>query len=504
MSLIEARRNRKWIGCIDFGTAMSKAAVVRRKARTELTSADVVPLAIGDRDGMGVRSGLLLPSVVYVSDQGTILFGREAEDAAIRGERRNRQAFVSPKEYLSTRDPGALDEVLEREIDPTGDFTGRKLLALFLAHLLVQAGRAASIANVPWPVPLRIARPAWDEERAVAGEQALRSLILQAFAIADRLGGQLSAAGGITHDAARSALAAVMSDQRFLDPAALPDVFELSANGSASVLEATAVAAGAIGDTRRRVVVVADIGGGTSDFGAFMTGLPGRGVLGEVDGSSGILRLAGDRLDVLLKFYIFKQARIDPFDSGSKGVVAHVRANQRAFKEALFTTGGLTIELVDNFLTVRKEDFLASPDVQEFARLLRLTFRDTLERGVACARDNQLQGRRTPVEALLTGGGRSLPMVTDFITDPPLPIRLDEASPEIPEGPLDQTFLDLRPQLAVPSAEPLWTCLTRLLVSAFRTRLTPPHERFTKLQTRKHGSRYRGRRTSGSRRCPRC
>ncbi len=115
----------------------------------------------------------------------------------------------------------------------------------------------------------------------------------------------------------------------------------------------------------------------------------------------------------------------------------------------MFTTGRLTIELVDNFLTVGKEDFLASPDVQEFARLLRLTFRDTLERGVACARDNQLQGRRTPVEALLTGGGRSLPMVTDFITDPPLPIRLDEASPEIPEGPLDQTFLDLRPQLAV-------------------------------------------------------
>src|SRR5260370_38826976 len=98
---------------------------------------------------MGVRSGLLLPSVVYVSDQGTILFGKEAEDAAIRGERRNRQAFVSPKEDLSTRDPAALDEVLEREIDPTGDFTRRKLLALFLAHLLVQAGRAVASDQVP-------------------------------------------------------------------------------------------------------------------------------------------------------------------------------------------------------------------------------------------------------------------------------------------------------------------------------------------------------------------
>ncbi len=89
------------------------------------------------------------------------------------------------------------------------------------------------------------------------------------------------------------------------------------------------------------------------------------------------------------------------------------------------------------------------PVLGGFARLLRSTFHDTLERGVVCAREDQLQGRRTPVEALLTGGGRSLPMVTDFITDPPFPIRLDEASPEIPEGPLDQTFLDLRPQLAV-------------------------------------------------------
>jgi hypothetical protein len=58
------------------------------------------------------------------------------------------------------------------------------------------------------------------------------------------------------------------------------------------------------------VVVVADIGGGTSDFGAFMTGLPGRGVLAEVDKSSGIRRLAGDRLDELLMLHICNQARM--------------------------------------------------------------------------------------------------------------------------------------------------------------------------------------------------
>jgi hypothetical protein len=40
-------------------------------------------------------------------------------------------------------------------------------------------------------------------------------------------------------------------------------------------------------------------------------------------------------------------------------------------------------------------------------------------------------------------------MVKEFINDPPLPVHLDEASPEIPDGPLDQNFLDVRPQLAV-------------------------------------------------------
>src|SRR5262245_52131419 len=269
MSLLKAKRDTAWIGCIDFGTALSKVAIVKRKSRSRLIDSDIVPLAVAAREGIGVRNPLLLPSLVFITDDGRLLFGDEAQAQADRGEWTGREAFVSPKQYLSTDEPLALDEKLEESIDPTRQFTARGLLALFLAHLLLQAGRAAKASKLPWPVPLRIARPAWDRKRAAIGEATLRSLVLQAFAIADALGNKLTVVGGLARDEALSGLSKAMTDNALQGSLAFPDVFELR-DGSASVLEATAVAAGSIRETGRRVVAVADIGGGTSDFGAFM------------------------------------------------------------------------------------------------------------------------------------------------------------------------------------------------------------------------------------------
>jgi hypothetical protein len=341
---------------------------------------------------------------------------------------------------------------LESAIDPTGTYTARELLALFLAHLLTQAERAAATAGVPWPVPLRIARPAWEPERAAAGQQTLNSLVLRAFAIADDLGSKLSAVNGLAHDLARSALQKVMGDARFDAPAAFPHVFELSGNGSASVLEATAVAAGSIRETGRRVVVVADIGGGTSDFGAFMTGLRRSDVLAEIEGSSRVLREAGDHLDMLLTRHILDDAGIDRDDPAGRGAATRLRRDQRANKEALFAEGQITVRLGDDIRTVKREVFLADSRVRAFAQRLRSKFSETLAFAVECARENPIggrYGRQTPVEVLLTGGGHSLPMVKDFVTNPPMPWKYLEASPEIPDGPFAMEFLAVRRQLAV-------------------------------------------------------
>jgi molecular chaperone DnaK (HSP70) len=451
MSLLTAQRSSEWIGCIDFGTALSKVAMVRRKPRSQLSHRDAIPLAVGAREGGGARNPLLLPSIVYITDDERILFGDGAQMPAGRGEWLGRQAFTSPKQYLSTHELRELEEPLEASIDPTGKYTPRDLLTLFLAHLLAQAGASAAASRLPWPVPLRIARPAWEPGRAAAAEEILRSLLLQGFAIADDLGSKLTAPGGVADRDALIALSKAQHDSRLRNPADFKHVFELNGQGSACVLEATAAAAGSIRDAGRRVVAVADIGGGTSDFGAFLTGLPGHDVLAEIRGSSHILREAGDHLDMLLTRYILEKAGMTAEDPGAKRAAQQLRRDQRANKEKLFAAGELLVRLGDDVERVTLEAFLADPRVAAFAQSLRSKFHDALTAAVDCARQYSQpdHGARIPVEILLTGGGHALPMVRELASYPSVEWLYADAAPEIPDGPVSEDFSIVRRQLAV-------------------------------------------------------
>jgi molecular chaperone DnaK (HSP70) len=161
------------------------------------------------------------------------------------------------------------------------------------------------------------------------------------FALVDQLGSALSAKGGLAHNAAFSALACL----RPIKAREERRIFKL-ANGTASVLEATAVAAGTVRATGRRVIAVADIGAGTSDFGAFMTGLPGRNVLAEIKGGSRILHEAGDYLDMQLRRHILNKAGLLHDDPAARGASNRLRAKARRNKEILFSEGKLTDKLV--------------------------------------------------------------------------------------------------------------------------------------------------------------
>jgi molecular chaperone DnaK (HSP70) len=445
MSLLAARRDPNWIGCIDFGTALSKCVMVRAVGRDELGSDHIRPLAIAVRPGFIPRNPYLLPSIIFVSNN-YLLFGQEAEEAAVRAERTGRHAFVSPKQYLSTHDLEDLDQQLQRDVDPTAKFTARDLLKLFLAHLLERAGNDAREQHLKWPVALRIARPAWSAKRADDGEEILKSLVGHGFELVDRLGTKLSTKGGLSHESAVEALGN-------LRPATDMDnnnIFKLNSEGKASVLEATAVAAGSIRDTGRRVVAVADIGGGTSDFGAFMTGLPHRHVLAEIRDSSRVLREAGDYLDMQLRRHILSVAGFLPDDPAALGTSNRLRARGRMNKDILFTEGHLIVEVGDDLLEIALEEFLADQHVVAFANRLQSRFHETLSIAVSCARNyRQPNGRRTPVEILLTGGGHALPMVRSLCENPSVSWTYTTPALDLAERPEDTDFHAVRRQLAV-------------------------------------------------------
>ena len=435
------KRNFTHIGCIDFGTAYSKVSIVASELSEDLTNHDIHGLPIG-RDIS--NNPFLLPSLLYV-DQETVRFGAHAETAARRGERRGRAPFMSPKQYLSTHALDDLDERLPAEIDPTGDYTARHLITLYLAFLLRRTEDAAREAGLDWPTRFRIARPAWDRKRAEWGETTLRTLVRHAFILVDRFGDALLDEKGLAHDAVADAFAAIPDTSEFPDE----EIFEISESGAATVPEATAVAAASLRPGERRVVVVADIGGGTSDFAAFVTGRPGHNVVAEIDGSARVLREAGDFLDMHLRRLLVAKAGLLPDDPAARGAVGMIRARQRSLKEALFAEGRVVAEAGDQFVELTLEEFLSDTHVQGFATRLAGTFYESLEHAVDFARYlSSGSHAQVRVDILPTGGGYDLPMVREMIRAIPVEWKFRTIAPELLQSG-DANFNAVSRQLAV-------------------------------------------------------
>ncbi|MEQ9315970.1 MAG: hypothetical protein RLN72_08955, partial [Henriciella sp.] len=374
-----------------------------------------------------------------------IFFGSKAESSSRRGERRGRVPFTSPKQYLSTHALDALDDRLPPDIDPTGQYSAKQLITLYLAYLLRRAERAAGEQMLDWPPRFRIARPAWKAERAKWGEQTLRELVRHAFIVLDHIGDDILSDDGLPHDRVKQAFAAIP------DTSDHPDekIFEISEQDTATVPEATAVAAASIRPKRRRVVVVADIGGGTSDFAAFTTGVAGRNVVAEIAGSAAVLREAGDYLDMQLRRMLMNKAGLLADDPAARGAVSQIRAQQRELKETLFVEGKVVTEAGDQFIELSLEEFLADKLVQGFSARLAAKFYEAVTPAVNWAREiAATAGGQQAIEILPTGGGHSLPMVAEMIRTIPHEWTFGVMQPELFQS-KNTDFAMVAPQLAV-------------------------------------------------------
>src|SRR5262249_10739339 len=112
------------------------------------------------------------------------------------------------------------------------------------------------------------------------------------------------------------------------------------------VPEATAVAAAAIRPEqgKQRVFVVADIGAGTSHFGAFMA-VPGserQGKIGEYARARRIVEKAGNFLDSQVVTYLLRRNGLNAELPSDIGTIAGLKREARRYKEELFGQGELS------------------------------------------------------------------------------------------------------------------------------------------------------------------
>lgn len=404
---LSSPRDESGLLCIDFGTAFSKAAVW-------LDGEDApIPLDLGGAAG----GGLTTDSAAFISD-GHLFFGpaavrRHGEEGDI-----NRSLFASPKEHLTHDHARFQADKPSIEVDPTGLFRTRDLLALYLGYLTSLAGERMEALGVGRHVIRRFAAPGWGDAQiskstphfdAVSAQ--LKHLLIDAQILADTL----PAAAwreGLDVGIARSALdelAVISSDRR-----------ESATFVERSVLEAVAAATGVqdkLINSRPQVLVV-DVGAGTTDIGAFKYNVnkDGAKVSAYRDGLRA-LRTAGNRLDDGLIELAWSKLGLAADSQLQPTHARKLRPAVRDLKRDLFGIGSVRID-VDGFdtVTIERDEFCKTKVVAFFAKSFENQVKDALNSAGIGSR-NFLQTNQ-PNVAVFTGGGGSLPFLRDVFATP--------------------------------------------------------------------------------------
>ncbi len=429
-SILDAGVDDAWTACVDFGTAFSKVVMVQHHKQGTTTAGHVRPLQIGPAALPGF-SPVMCPSALYIV-QKRIHFGERAFIVFANHGDNARRLFESPKHYISALNQQLLETPTDQAEDPTQQFTRAQLLLLLLGFIIHRFDRALQTENIAnGRVPrLRIARPAWKREFEQRGEALLLDLLARAFVLARTIGPQYDTNDGLSVDIATSALELVNRLEKPSQPLKTKLVraaYPSDCIDRGFVPEATAVAAAAIRpeERRRRIFVIADIGAGTSDFGAFVT-VPGReqrGRIGEYTRARRIVERGGNFLDSQLVTFLIGKNGLNPELPSDIGTIAALRREARRYKEEIFRDQELLGPLQGDL-----SEFVVQPGVKVFIEELRCAFKETFD--IACEEAATMDDR-PPVRVICTGGGADLPFVRDLARM--RPPNFVSVIPEVPE-----------------------------------------------------------------------
>jgi hypothetical protein len=417
VSCLTNKADESAILCIDFGTAYSKAAVWRAGASIP------TPLDL-ERGANPDRTGVLLDSAAYITEE-RIFFGPAAVERARLEDLPDRRLFSSPKELL-THDVSRLDvERPPRSEDPTGIFTSRALLTLYLGYLTAVAC-AVLPDGIGRTVKRRYAAPGWNNAQADTtsaqmgvAARSLGDLLVDAQILADTV--EISEwREGLSVTRAAALDNAIRASRSSRGARAFPFI-------ERAVLEAVAAGSG-IRDrfpNKRPQVLVIDVGAGTTDIGVFkyVNAADGHGVCAPYAGGMRAVQTAGNRLDEALVGLATRRLELPADTAGTRRFQRRVNEIVRSAKAQLCETGAVEIEIPDfPKTTIELPEFLSSPIVGNYVSEFRKAVAAALEGSGASFRsfsDDSV--------AVFTGGGGSLPFLRDIFDKKPVELEAGPA-----------------------------------------------------------------------------
>jgi len=436
---------RDWVSrarlCIDFGTALSKASICLDPMLP--LEVGVKPLPIG-----GVARAdhpLLTPSVLYV-DNGRLFFGPQALEHARRGVDDNRDPLLSFKTVLGAADVHAAFQTKMRpSVDPTGTLKQRDALVLYLAYLDQLIREAIDLSpNLPNEVAnarRRYTSPVWRPGSGV--DRAFEAVFNEAAAVSQKLGRLFLAPEGISIAQCKDALdkAAQQPGNGLLETG----IFEP---------HAAAAAALAFTSTPTRLVMVLDIGAGTTDIASFdfdeSVEPPS---LTEVKEARQCSALAGDEIDRIIIQLMLQKAGVERGKEEEARILRGAILTARELKKELFRSGKCGLKMGNwRTITLKADDLINDPNFRAYQNALAQTVAASLNAVVARARSVGVR----EIDVVLAGGGGHLPFLTSLVTQvgqkiaPDITLRVGPLSPANPlYNSIDPALAGVFPQIAM-------------------------------------------------------
>ncbi len=379
--------------CLDFGTAWCKAAQYLSEPGQAFRPEAVRVLPLGRQDGVVLATALRV-----VGDR--VLVGPDAlaVDAAAKAGAHGRLGapYLSFKTLLSAPDlPRVLLGTAPARYNAHGSFSQRDLVVLYLGFALHRMRDALGLSPHEAVPPFRFTYPAWglgNDRRRELG-----ALFNEGAFLAQDLAGAYDDPAGLALDSVHAALKRAMAGAA---PVVVGAVFEAGAAACARML---------LEPGHSEVLLVVDIGAGTTDFGAFGVR---NGQVTEIRPARKTIDLAGDTVDNALLNLLIERAKHVKGATAQGVLWRELSPHVRRLKERLFAEGRAAVRYGGGVVHVQAAELERHVGYRAFVDAVKQGYVQTL----AAIDSGLLAGSlNNGLTVVMSGGGAALPFLARMV-----------------------------------------------------------------------------------------